>query len=229
MQGSKKTIAYIAVSLVALTGGYFIFRYFSDKAALKEGQPQPQPKGEIPAKTNSGKSVPTPSVDSKFPLKVGSRNDYVGELQDALGIATDKIFGKQTLAALKEQTGKSQISSYDELQQTIADIIAYDNAQNVVSDKSSRANSIINQFNSGIGLTDMVLLNDSVFRGFIQDNVSNDYKSTGMILNWKKGKVLNLNDYQPDFVMDDGSLMLYVPHGTLQGYWKVNPNDITIK
>lgn len=233
MKGNKKTIAYAVVSLVAIAGGYFIYKYFSDKAALKSGIPQPQPKGLAPDKTASGKSIPNNSVDSNFPLKNGSKNTYVKELQDALGVAIDGIFGKKTLAALKEQTGKTQISSYDELEQTISNIIANDNASATVDSKSARANSILNQFTSNqsnnLGLTDLYTLRATAGKGYIYDSPSGNYLSNGTFVNLDTDSTYNLNDYQPSFVTEDGYLMIYVPSGNLQGYWKVNPNDITIQ
>ncbi len=233
MNSNKKTIAYAVVSLIAIAGGYFIYKYFSEKAAFKSGQKQPQPKGLEPAKTASGNSVPTPSVDSKFPLKNGSKNDYVKELQDALGIGIDGIFGKKTLAALQEQTGKTQIANYDELQQTIANIIANDNASDTVGTKSARAASILNQFTSNqsnnLGLTDLYTFRATPLKEYIYDSPSGKYISNGMFVNLAADSVYNLNDYQPSFVTDDGLLMINVPNGELQGYYKVNPMDITIQ
>jgi hypothetical protein len=233
MKGNKKTIAYAVVSLIAIAGGYFIYKYFSDKAALKTGVPQPQPKGLAPDKTASGKSIPSPNIDSNFPLKNGSRNTYVKELQDALGVAIDGIFGKNTLAALQEQAGKTQIANYDELEQTIANIIATDNASAASDTKSARANSILNQFTSNqsnnLGLTDLYTLRATAMKGYLYDSPSGNYLSNGTFVNLDTDSTFNLNDYQPNFVTADGYLMINIPNGNLQGYWKLNPNDITIQ
>lgn len=45
--------------------------------------------------------VPVITTSKGFPLAAGSRGSEVKELQRALGVSADGIFGKQTLAALK--------------------------------------------------------------------------------------------------------------------------------
>lgn len=72
----------------------------------------------------------TPTIvkeQQTFPLKVGSNNVYVKQLQDALGVSIDGIFGKDTLAALNDQTGYSQVVSYDDLQFICEGIFLIDN------------------------------------------------------------------------------------------------------
>ena len=66
-------------------------------------------------------------------------------------------------------------------------------------------------------------------KGYLYDSPSGNYLSNGTFVNLDTYSTFNLNDYQPNFVTADGYLMINIPNGNLQGYWKLNPNDITIQ
>ncbi len=209
MAQQKNTFIYIGLSLVALTGGYFIYKYFKGKAALNEGVQQIEPK-------------PSPAnVVSKFPLKKGSyNNDYVGQLQLALGVAVDNDFGKNTLAALQAQTGKTEIASYDDLVATI------DSIKNKVDGKqvarSAAANSILNgKYDySNLKTSKAVVWKKQDF------DANNNYVPTVYILNWSANKSISLSDYEPYEVLSDGFLIIYCNKGGNIGYWKADPTDL---
>ena len=114
-------------------GGYLIYNQLHPTRVLNKPQPTPKPT-----------KPDTKTETSYFPLKKGSNNDYVGQLQDELGIAIDNQFGKDTLAALKEQTGKTQINDYNDL---IATLTLIDN-NDVKQQKSDDAKLIIDSYNN---------------------------------------------------------------------------------
>ena len=218
---AKKTLGYVAITAILLTGGFFIYKYFSTKPVI--GKPIPTPMPPNPPIVN-----PTNNTEDGFPLKLGSKNDYVKQLQDELGVIVDGIFGSKTLAALKEQTGKSQIQSYDELQSVIDQILQQDAASLETDSRAKRSNDILDEaFNTSP--SDILVLKDTVWKLYNYDTVSNQYVKSNMILNFKKNQKLNLNDYQPFSVMNDGYLVVNCTRGVNSGYWRVDPSDITLQ
>jgi len=218
---AKKTLGYVAISVILLTGGYFIYKYFSTKPTT--GVPIPAPIPPKPPVVN-----PKTNTDEGFPLKVGSKNDYVKQLQDELGVTIDGIFGKDTLAALQEQVGKSEIKSYDELQAVIDQITQQDAASLAVDARAKRSNDILDKFfNSSV--SNIVTLQPSVWKLYNYDSTSNQYVKSNMVLNFKMNQKLNIDDYQPFSVMNDGYLVVNCTRGVNSGYWRVDPSDITLQ
>jgi len=119
MTERQKNILIPIVLIGVVAGVYVYVKKFNAKPASKFQNKQPVVKKEV---------KPAPVKEQQtFPLKVGSNNAYVKQLQDALGITIYGQFGKDTLAALKEQTGLSQIDTYDMLNNVYNYIFLFDN------------------------------------------------------------------------------------------------------
>lgn len=58
-------------------------------------------------------TISTKDVAANFPLKNGSRNGYVKDIQIVLGITADGIFGSNTESAVYNATGKKALYIYD--------------------------------------------------------------------------------------------------------------------
>ena len=222
----NKKLKTVLIFLPIVAGAALVIMYIikaQKSAALSEQPKQPSP-AKAPDLKNAASSG---TVDnSQFPLKKGSKNDYVKSLQDELGVSIDGIFGKDTLAALKEQTGKTQIDNIDDLNATIDRILAQDAGMALSNDRITRSNSIIsNQLN---GNSNLKILRDSKWTQVQFDTIGGSYLDAGYTKNWGSGQLLNLNDYQPFDITSDGYLIIFVPNGTLSGYWKVDPNNLTL-
>ena len=120
MTEKQKNIIIPIVLIGVVAGAYVYVKKLKAKPFSKLPKKQPTIKKE---------DKPAPAVEQQtFPLKVGSNNAYVKQLQDALGVGMDGKFGsKETLPALKDQTGFSQVVSYDDLQYICEGIFLIDN------------------------------------------------------------------------------------------------------
>ena len=131
--GGSNLLLYGGIATVVLLIGGGVFM------GIKAMAGTPNPNSSTPSSggnTNSGDGSPTtsrPSSDSGggssyssnssnsgFPLQMGSKGGNVTKLQYALEgygatIATDGIFGGQTLAALKQYTGSSSVANQSAL------------------------------------------------------------------------------------------------------------------
>lgn len=86
-----------------------------DKKTLP-GQAAASPTSDKKAKPKTpAKPSPTQIPLSVFPLKRGSRGDYVKALQKNLGVTADGIFGAATESALLQRYGKKQVLTLTEL------------------------------------------------------------------------------------------------------------------
>ncbi len=102
----------LKITLITFTGICFVGGIILAVKALS-AKPTLTAGGNKTSK-DAANSTPTPS--SLFPLKLGSRNSKVAELQAALGgLTVDGIFGSKTQAALLAKHGKLTISNQDEL------------------------------------------------------------------------------------------------------------------
>ena len=120
MTKQQQNIIIPIVLIGAVVGVYLYVKKLSAAPTSKFTKKVPTVKKEV---------KPAQTVEKQtFPLKVGSNNAYVRQLQDALGVFIDgKFGGAQTLPALKDQTGYSQVDSYDMLQFICEGIFLIDN------------------------------------------------------------------------------------------------------
>jgi hypothetical protein len=233
MAMNKKAVTIAIVSIFGAGAVYFLIKYFQKQKAANYGVAQSISAPPITTSDNSSSSSvvssgSSSSNSSSFPLQKGSRNNYVKQLQAALGVTVDGIFGSQTLAALQSQTGKSMIVDYNDLQNTIAQIANIQQLPATVQANSSASDNLLAIYNQ-TGFANFVAVNDTVWKQYNYDSSIDSYISTPYIINWKKGQTMNTNDYIPQFTTQDGYLMIYCNKGVNLGYWKANPNDLSFK
>jgi hypothetical protein len=218
MAYNKKVLIYVGLSVIVLTGGFLIYKYFkkgSEGKITPVPEPSPRPASEI----ESG----------LFPLRKGTYDsNYVIMLQEALGVTADGDFGPITFDALKSKTGKVQISNYDDLMATIASLKSVANA----SSEANRGLStrLLQQYKSTpFGLSNIVILSDTVANELVSKPLSLDFDKGVYVLNLKAGNKLPLSNYQLHAVAKNGDLIIYCKAGTNMGYWQINPQSIELK
>ncbi len=124
-KGKALTITLISIGVLTLIGGIVLGVKALGGTKKTNGGSNPILPNNSNATTTT--NTPPPSANSNntgsssFPLRKGSRNQYVTELQQDLqglgqDITTDGIFGSQTESALISVTGKSTVDSPAELE-----------------------------------------------------------------------------------------------------------------
>lgn len=220
MAYNKKVIIYVGLSVIVLTGGFLIYKYFkkgSEGKITPVPEPLPKPENEI----ESG----------LFPLRKGSYNNkYVKMLQSALGVTADGDFGNITYDALKSKTGKVQISNYDDLIATINSLKSVENASSEANRNLSER--LLQDYKSKvpIGYSYIVFKYDSVLYELAPLPLSTNFVRTNkFVLNMKAGQKLSTKDYQLYSVTPNGDLIIYCNKGGNIGYWQVNPQNVELK
>lgn len=219
MAYNKKVLIYVGLSVIVLTGGFLIYKYFkkgSEGKITPVPEPLPKPENEI----ESG----------LFPLRKGSYNNkYVKMLQSALGVTADGDFGPITYDALKLKTGKVQISNYDDLMATIASLKSVASASSEAN--RSLSTRLLQQYKSTpFGLSNIVIKSDTVAKEVVSKPLSLDFDFTDVyVLELDKGVKLPLTNYQLHAVAKNGDLIIYCKAGTNMGYWQINPQSIELK
>jgi hypothetical protein len=104
---------YIIPVVLAIVGGYYIIRSLRKTSSVLDNN------GNV---DTGGGSTTTPTPNTDFPLRKGSKGPLVKRLQQAIGIdklpkyKDDGDFGNETLAALKLITaGKTEIKNIAEI------------------------------------------------------------------------------------------------------------------
>lgn len=170
------------------------------------------------------KSPPVPA-NSSFPLRIGSRNSYVTELQKALGIAADGIFGSQTEQALKNAAGISAIRDEKEFKEVIAKIKAGAAATADIAEKIARGNDLKTKFATGkFSIRPL----ETKFWYRVQKDAYGalNYDDVGITL--YKTTTYNKDDYSIAEVTKLGNIIIYVNKGTLIGSYIGDPRTITL-
>lgn len=210
----KKVLLYI-VPPVAIIGIIYIINRQSIKKKISEGvKNSPLPE------TNTA-ATSQPSTTNMFPLKKGSKNNKVAELQRILGITDDGIFGSQTESTLKSFSGKMTVDSQSELNALSEKKSTQQNASLSIS----RAQDLLNQFQSGT--FNIFIQTDAIAYGYVSDYAGAiNYNNKN--LNLKKGGTLGNADYKLIGYTKGGNLQMQVTRGELAGTYVVNPNSITL-
>jgi len=219
MAYNKKVIIYVGLSVIALAGGFLIYKYFkkgSEGKITPVPEPLPKPENEI----ESG----------LFPLRKGSYNNkYVKMLQSALGVSADGDFGPITYDALKSKTGKVQISNYDDLMATIASLKS---AASALSEANrSLSTKLLQQYKSSpFSLSKILVISDTVAQEVVAKPLSLDFDLTNVyVLELTAGVELPLSTYQLHAVAKNGDLIIYCKSGDNKGHWQINPKSIQLK
>ncbi len=134
-------------------------------------------------------------------------------------IGKDIINNKEELSYIIEELYRLQEQGNQQQEQQ-------QEQQKEVETRKSRADSIVSNSQK---ISNLVFLRDSTVKGFNYDFITDSYINSGFVLNKKKGNILNANDYRILFVTTDGYIMTYVSAGSNEGYWKIDPFDITVK
>jgi len=174
--------------------------------------PLPEPKSD------------SPSVPSNFPLKKGSRNAKVGDLQRILGVEADQIFGSQTESALKTFAGVTVINSQKELDNLAAKKA---NAQKQ-TESVSRAQMLASQFTATPAAYSIYIVDTARWYGYDQDKYG-AILYNGKDITQPKGLTLSNADYKIIGHTKAGNVQVQVTRGTLAGTYVVNPSTITLK
>jgi hypothetical protein len=218
-----KTQKWILIlSPLVLGMGYVVY------TLLKGGKskvPDSYPKKDQPTDT---KPVVNHNVQtSEFPLKIGSGskvkpNKSVMTLQDMLGISIDGIFGKNTLAALQEQTGLTQINDANQLQQVLDQIYNQDNAV----DYSKYTLALLNQYNYNPTLKYLNVIADTNWQQLNQ-RADGTFVFNGGQWWIQNGFQYDISKVIPDIEdQDTGKLILIDKTGPQDLYWLADPQAI---
>jgi lysozyme family protein len=202
---TKKTLLLV---LPLVAGGILIYAINRNK-----NKPSTKPNGQA-------KPATPPKTTSDFPIKVGSRGDKVKELQTAIGFKgsdVDGIFGSDTLAALKDFAGISQVADQASLDQIKKKATGVSNA--------SLAENLLSQFQKG---EVAVYTRSKITIAKVQEDVNGALLNTGTFITMAASKTYNNSDYKLVGTTKLGNLELQITSGALAGLYVVDPNTITL-
>jgi hypothetical protein len=217
----KWTIILTPVVIGGVATFVYVKKYYvPTKQAIPAGSAANKSTGTGTA-TGTPSAVATNVSSCSFPLKVGSNNSCVGQLQDILGVTIDNKFGSGTLGALQEQTGKTQITDANDLSNTIDQVMAQDAANGMLA----RAQALLSTYTQSQSI---FTLNSTVWKQVVMDS-SNSWVYVGYQLSLGASKKMNNNDYQLwDIDNATGNLLIVCNTGANAGIWSANPLDITL-
>jgi len=222
---------YVRITLISLPilvlGGIAYWQIKKYKVPAK--QPAPNTNGLNPVKSNVT-NTPAPAISNSgctFPLKKGSINPCVGQLQIALGqLVVDNNFGSKTLARLQAVTGKSQVDSSVDLANILSAL--KDSAVSDFDITLSKSNALISQYQNN-PIKWIQSLASTSWQEVKQDG-NNNWVPAGYILNASNGLKFSTADYSIMQMADEdtGFVVIYCNKGNNMGYWLVNPDEIKL-
>lgn len=179
-----------------------------------------KPPVAIPNTDTPPAKVPAPPAQNYFPLKNGSNNSKVKELQSAIGTTADGVFGPKTEAALVSFAGMHQVDTQAELDAIKSQA---KNAVTAVS-KMARANDIIARYNNGGTLA----TTKSVAAKQVTVDAYGAVYPAGTYLTMYGPKSYNREDYTPKIATKNGSLIFDVNNGANAGTYMADADAMTI-
>ncbi len=169
--------------------------------------------------------IKPPPANSSFPLRIGSRNSYVTDLQKALGIAADGIFGAQTEQALKNAAGISAIKDEKEFKEVIAKIKAGASSTADIAQKIARADDLKAKFATGkFSIRPL----ETKFWYRVQKDAYGAYNYDDVGITLYKSTTYNNDDYSIADVTKLGNIIIYINKGTLLGSYIGDPRSLTL-
>lgn len=213
MNATLKKILWVAIPSGVMIG--LFYWWYSKNKTPQTTLVTPSQPGSTPPKTVS------PSVGNpNFPLQNGSRNALVNQLQTALGVTSDGIFGPQTLAALQSQFGISAVPD----QNTLTAII--NSAGNNGVATRNLALNLYNQFVAG-GVD--IYCQNAYFADEVNESSSGTLTPTGQGFQMTPGQQFDNTVYTIDGVTTYlGQLIIKVSSGPLQGEYTVDPSAVQL-
>jgi hypothetical protein len=214
MSSTKHSTAVIIGGVAASIGIILLVRYIRGRR---------KPVNNSDSNTGSEASKPlTASASTKFPITVGSRNDLVKQLQSALGVTADGIFGPLTQAALTAQTGKLTIASQAEYDAVITQL----QSKGISAANRKRAEALISQWNKNTSTQLMPIAIAKASK--VTEDISGALQPTGVTITLAANLKLSRADYRPLSATTNGNLKFDITRGTLAGRYTVDPNKITV-
>lgn len=209
----NKTVLVVGIIAIS-TAAYLLFRYFKGKA---------KPDGKLPdAIPNSKASLPVESNSaSDFPIKAGSNNALVKQLQAALGITADGAFGPKTQAALLAQTGKISITSQAEFNTIITTL----QAKPIIAQGKARADQLTSQW---AGSQLQLMATAKVIGYGVQKDAFGALHLNNKAMTFGANNKLSRKDWQPSGATTQGYLIVNCTSGEMKGLWKVDPAKMTL-
>lgn len=191
--------------------------YWVSRKKYKAPSGQPVHSGQPGSPQLQVSSAP---VSSAFPLKNGSNNSYVKQLQTALGVTADGAFGANTLAALQSQYGISTVPSQSDLNSIV------NGGMSTVQQNISLATSLTAQFAAG-GVC--ITVYPDTFCTQVNEDGAGDLNPTGLGITLSNGKYYDMTDYVLDGATMLGKVILKVSatDGTA-GEYTLDPNNINL-
>ena len=208
---------------ITLGVGYIVY------TLLKGGKstvPTVYPKKDQP--TDAKPTIDTtPTKTNEYPLKIGvgsksNPSKAVMVLQDMLGTTIDGIFGKNTGAALQEQTGLNQINDANQLQQVLDQIYNQDNA----IDYSKYTQALLTQYNYNPNLKYINSISDCNWQE-LKQVADGSFVFTGGQWWVPNGRQYDISKLIPD-IQDPatGKIILLDKTGSQDLYWLADPQSI---
>lgn len=177
----------------------------------------------------------TAAASSSFPLKKGSKNIYVEQLQQALinnfgpGVlprfGADGDWGSETETAMLRYTSKNQIDSANDLQNTIVQMQNLKSANIAVYKKM--ADDLMFSFNLFVAY--IVCQDDKPWQQVVSDG-NTGWFDIDYIIPVHSGLKMSTNDYKLVAVdSNTGFVIVRCDKGGNMGDWKVCPESIKLQ
>lgn len=185
------------------------------KKPTEEEKKQEENADTLASKTKVTTIPPAPD----FPIQQGSKGEKVKEVQRAIGVTADGVFGPKTEAALVAKAGMRVVSSQKEL----------DQIKKMASGQSSmsRANDIINKYNNDKSLSMFIVANTPA--DVVNIDTYGAVFTNGNQITMYGGKLYNRDDYKPFQATKSGNLLFEVTRGALKGTYMIDPNFVSLK
>lgn len=212
----KRSPVLAIVGGLLLAGGIFvIIKRLKAKPEHNKNNPDPD-QGSTTAQPRQATST------SSFPIKNGSNNDLVKQLQTLLGVTADGAFGPKTAAALLLQTGKTSIATQADFDAIIKSL----KSKPAIQAGQARASSLVSQYNASSSRQLMPTANTTAF-GVVED-ASHANQPNGKNIVLKANVKLSHADYVPIATTTAGYLIFNITRGALAGRYKVDPAKMTV-
>lgn len=232
----KKVLINTAIILPALFGVGFIAKYLYDtkKSKIEDDKP---PKSDPPkgaAQTTEQVKQSLSSSSCNFPLKKGSKNSCVKQLQQTLinsfgskilpKYGADSDWGSETEKAVKEKLNISSIKDADELAKIIAGLQTKATTSTENNKRMERALTVINSI-TGSGMSWQAVKNSNWWKT-IEDYGA--YQNTNLSIPMNIGDKMNMQDYQFKTTTASGFLIIECVRGANEGLYMVSPYDVKV-